>query len=264
MSQGHYQPLPPYYRREPERERAEAAAVTADLRRKESKRRSAMTAYSVMSGVALVGAIALAATTMKPQLPGGLPPSPPDAKAGAGAGGPGTSSDSGHSAGRSGSAGASAAGASAAGLSAQAVFSAATMKVGPRSYDRKVVTSGPCNQGVSPALASLLTQQGCKSLLRATYTSGTSAIGLGVAVLPSASAAAAAAQPSAGGEVIPYVTGSGVAAFCTKGDCSAGQSADSGYALFSVVDRTDGTHPAAADAKTANQAALAALRAEVR
>ncbi|WP_037576520.1 hypothetical protein [Phaeacidiphilus oryzae] len=282
MSQGHYQPLPPYYRREPEREQAEAAAAAADLRRTESRRRTAMIAYSVIGGVAVAGGIGLAVPTMKPHIPAGLAALPagaasaerPGAGATTGAGGNsgatrarsgGTAA--GAAAGRAGTGTAGSAGTTgtaAGAVTAQQAFSSATMVVGPRTYDRRLVTSGPCNQGVTPALAALLTREGCASLLRATYTSGTSAIGLAVAVLPTGAAGAAAAKPPAGGEVVPYADGSTVKSFCAQGGCTADQSADGRYALFSVVDRTDGTHPKPADAKTADAAALRALLAELR
>jgi len=264
---------PPYYRREPELppDPDEAGAE----RRAASRRRTATATLAAVGTAVLGGGIGLAAPHLTPRMPAGiaLPSLPAQAAAGqqpeGGAPARATGTSGSAKASGSGAAAGSAAGSANAATDAstapdpQALFPA-TLRIGSFTYTRVAAgTVTDCAQQTPGAFGDALSRNGCTGLLLATYTSGVRAIGVGVAVMPDAAAANSAAS-GPGSTLLPYVRGSAVSAFCTAGCPAAGHGTWGRYALFAVVDHTDGTHPDAANSATAADDALTKVTAALK
>lgn len=98
------------------------------------------------------------------------------------------------------------------------LFPATTMSVDGKTWTRlATATNSPCWQATTGGLGDVITPQGCKSLLRATYTSGDSAVTIGVAVFD-ARANADAAHHAHKGQVQGLVP-AGHTAYCTSAGC---------------------------------------------
>ncbi|MFD6416808.1 hypothetical protein [Streptomyces sp. NPDC060194] len=112
---------------------------------------------------------------------------------------------------------------------------------GPLDQDRS------CAKGVQPAMAGVLDANGCRQLLRATYTRDGAAVTVAVAVFDTrAQAAKVKAAKPAGSSVLP-LTGSGVAAFCRATVCRNTANSTGRYAYFTLGGHLDGDPVTKAD-----------------
>ncbi|WP_354643142.1 hypothetical protein [Kitasatospora camelliae] len=132
-------------------------------------------------------------------------------------------------------------------ISTAALFPARTLSVDGKTWTK--VTEGSaatCWQATTGGLGDVLTAQGCRGLHRATYTSGNSAVTVGVAVLDDKARADAAAAGHRG-QVQGLVT-AGSIAFCTSAGCENTHGAVGRYGYYTVSGtvKPGGTTPDAA------------------
>lgn len=123
---------------------------------------------------------------------------------------------------------------------AQNVLSAASLKINGKTYSRTgTATTAPCWKATGGGLGSVLTDQGCVQVLRATYVSGNSAVTVGIAVFHD-KADAATASAHYVGDVAPLYGGK-VVPFCVKAACAVSHDQHGRYNYFTVAGPTDGT-----------------------
>ncbi|BAJ31955.1 hypothetical protein KSE_61900 [Kitasatospora setae KM-6054] len=131
-------------------------------------------------------------------------------------------------------------------LTPAGLLPAATVQVGGKTWTRLAdAQTATCWQATTGGLGNVLAAQGCRSLLRVTYTSGNSAVTIGVAVLDS-KAQADAVVAGFQGQVQGLVP-SGHTSFCTGSGC-AGTHAAIGRYVYLTVSGTQNPGGTAADA----------------
>ncbi|MBC3843871.1 hypothetical protein GXW82_37655 [Streptacidiphilus sp. 4-A2] len=124
-----------------------------------------------------------------------------------------------------------------------------------QSYTRALTTASDCAAAFTPPLAAVLARNGCRTVLRASYRDGTTAVTVGVAVFDSAAAAHAVEQQASGGNLLP-LTGGGLPGFCHGVPCRLTVDAVGRYAYFTVAGYTTGK-PVPADDTSAYAAGAA-------
>ncbi|GAA4871075.1 hypothetical protein [Kitasatospora terrestris] len=124
-------------------------------------------------------------------------------------------------------------------LSPAALFPAATLSVDGKTWTRLVDGStSTCWQATTGGLGDVLAAQGCRSLLRVSYVSGTSVVTVGVAVMDTR-AQADAAQAAHKGQVQGLVK-AGSTAYCTSAGCTNTHAAIGRYGYYTVSGTTKG------------------------
>ncbi|MHA6760574.1 hypothetical protein [Streptacidiphilus sp. PAMC 29251] len=140
----------------------------------------------------------------------------------------------------------SSAGTDTAPLSAVTLFPGKSVTVHGHSYTQALTSASACAPAATPPLAAVLAKNGCRQLFRASYTSGTTAVTVGVAVFDSAAQAAAVKQQALAGNLQP-LAGGALPAFCHAVACRLSVNAFGRYAYFTVAGYTTGKPVPAAD-----------------
>ncbi|MFE2721230.1 hypothetical protein [Kitasatospora sp. NPDC059327] len=113
------------------------------------------------------------------------------------------------------------------------LFAAPSLTVGGRTWNRVVTGStDTCWQATTGGLGDVISGQACRRLLRATYTSGDSAVTVGVAVFDHAPQADAAGQ-SHKGQVQGLTTPGGIA-WCVSAGCANTHTTIGRYGYYTV------------------------------
>lgn len=103
-----------------------------------------------------------------------------------------------------------------------------------------------CATGTQGALGSILTENGCEQLIRATYTKDGVAVTVGIAVFDTEARAKKTVDEASGG--LASLSGAGVSTFCRGGTvCRRTTNSYGRYAYFTVGGFTDGTSVTAQD-----------------
>ncbi|MFF0053689.1 hypothetical protein ACFYRI_04700 [Streptomyces microflavus] len=103
-----------------------------------------------------------------------------------------------------------------------------------------------CATGTQGALGAVLTKNGCKQLIRATYSKDGVAVTVGIAVFDTEARAQKTVDQAAGG--LASLSGAGVPTFCRGGTvCRRTTNSYGRYAYFTVGGFTDGTRVTAED-----------------
>ncbi|MEW2066953.1 hypothetical protein [Streptomyces sp. NPDC007346] len=103
-----------------------------------------------------------------------------------------------------------------------------------------------CATGTQGALGPVLTDNGCKQLIRATYRKEGVAVTVGIAVFDAEAQAQKAVDQASGG--LASLSGAGVSTFCRGGTvCRRTSNSYGRYAYFTVGGFTDGTRVTAQD-----------------
>ncbi|QMU72711.1 hypothetical protein [Streptacidiphilus sp. P02-A3a] len=123
-------------------------------------------------------------------------------------------------------------------LDAAGFFAGRTVTVDKQSYTRALTTGSACTPAVTAQLAAVLTRNGCRTLLRASYSAGTTAVTVGVAVFDSAAQAQAVKQQTTGN--LQPLSGGGLPVFCRLVVCRMTTNAIGRYAYFTVAGYTTG------------------------
>lgn len=125
-------------------------------------------------------------------------------------------------------------------LTPENLFPDQAMVVGKRSYPRtSTAATGDCTAGTQGALGSVLNHNGCKQLLRATYSKDGVAVTVGVAVFDSK--AAAFKVKDANKASLAPLAGGGVGSFCQGAPCTMYTNATGRYAYFTIAGNLDGS-----------------------
>jgi hypothetical protein len=136
------------------------------------------------------------------------------------------------------------------------------LAVGGRSWTRLTTASTvPCWKATTGGLGDVLAPQGCRTMLRATYTSGSSAVTVGVAVLDTRAQADAAAAGHRG--QVQGLVPSGHTSYCTGPGCAETHGSVGRYDYYTVsgtVKPGGNTADAVAAAAQADFAAYARSR----
>ncbi|AUG80807.1 hypothetical protein CFP65_6140 [Kitasatospora sp. MMS16-BH015] len=119
-------------------------------------------------------------------------------------------------------------------LDPAALFPAQAPGIGGHTWTRvTTATTTPCWKATTGGLGNVLAPQGCQSILRATYASGTAAVTVGIAVFDHRSQADAA-QAGYQGQLQGLVT-PGSISFCTGPGCATTHGAIGRYAYYTVA-----------------------------
>jgi hypothetical protein len=131
-------------------------------------------------------------------------------------------------------------------LTADTLFIGKRMSIGPRAYT-KAITGGTtnCASVTQGGLGAVLTSNGCREVLRATYLRDGRAVTVGVAVFDTAREAARARDQSTGN--IAALPGGGVGTFCRPVACWRTTNAVGRYAYFTIAGPSDGKAAATTD-----------------
>ncbi|WP_165984402.1 hypothetical protein [Streptomyces sp. YIM 98790] len=120
-----------------------------------------------------------------------------------------------------------------------------TMTVDGREYAKRAAqTSLDCTEAASPELTSVLTGNGCLTMLRATYTADGVAVTIGVAQFPGeaeAKAAKEAAGEIGGAAHLLPLTGGDAPEFCQRGGCRVTRNQIGRYVYLTIAGNSDGT-----------------------
>lgn len=131
-------------------------------------------------------------------------------------------------------------------LSAATLFPEQRAAKDDRSYTKAASASTTsCAAATQGALGSVLTNNGCRKLLRATFSRDGVAVTVGVAVFDGKAAAEKAKdqyKPN-----IASLTGGGVPAFCRRTACQSSANAIGRYAYFTISGYTSGKAVTASD-----------------
>ncbi|WP_405753583.1 MULTISPECIES: hypothetical protein [unclassified Streptomyces] len=133
-------------------------------------------------------------------------------------------------------------------LGAATLFPGATIAVGDHTY-KKAAThrTTACSSVTQGALGSVLVNNGCGQVIRATFSKGGIAVTIGVAVFDTEAQAQKAMKQSAGG--VASLNGAGVPTFCRNGSvCRRTANAYGRYAYFTVGGFTSGKNVTQSDA----------------
>lgn len=113
------------------------------------------------------------------------------------------------------------------------LFAAPSLASGDRTWSRTALDSvTPCWKATTGGLGDVLAAQNCQVLLRATYSSGNSAVTIGVAVFASRQQALTAQQASKG--QLQGLAPTGSPSFCTAAGCANTHGTIGRYTYFSV------------------------------
>ena len=119
------------------------------------------------------------------------------------------------------------------------LFPGARVTVQGRTYARATTDSVTnCSDAAAGGLGTVLADNGCRKLLRATYTRGGVAVTVGVAVFDTKSAATAAKNQSQG-YVLP-LPGGGVGTFCHAVACRMSTNSIGRYTYFTIAGLANG------------------------
>ncbi|MFF8314004.1 hypothetical protein ACWGLP_02900 [Streptomyces lydicus] len=125
-------------------------------------------------------------------------------------------------------------------LTPATLFPQKSMIVGEHSYPRtNTATTKDCTAGAQGALVSSLAHNGCKQLLRATYSKGGVAVTIGVAVFNSP-AQATKVMNEARTNLMPLPGGGVPSDFCQGHKCRMATNATGRYAYFTIAGYLDG------------------------
>ncbi|MFJ5289716.1 hypothetical protein [Streptomyces sp. NPDC088348] len=132
-------------------------------------------------------------------------------------------------------------------LSAATLFPGATIAVGDHTYAKAGThRTTACSSVTQGALGSVLVNNGCGQVIRATFSKGGIAVTIGVAVFDTEAQARKAMKQSAGGVAS---LNSGVPTFCRNGSvCRRTANAYGRYAYFTVGGFTSGKNVTQSDA----------------
>lgn len=124
-------------------------------------------------------------------------------------------------------------------LSADTLFAETRANSEGRAY-QKATTAGTtaCASATQGPLGGILTEHGCRSVYRATYTADGVAVTVGVAVFDDAATAAEVKSAAKGN--IASLSGGGVPTFCRATACRLTTNAVGRYAYFTVAGYTSG------------------------
>jgi hypothetical protein len=118
-------------------------------------------------------------------------------------------------------------------ITPESVFAATTISAGGKTWTRVVTAAtSTCWSATTGHLGDVLTAQSCRQLLRATYTSGNSAITVGVAVMDSKAQADAAFAANQG--QIQGLVPTGNTSYCTSNGCANTHAAIGRYTYYTV------------------------------
>ncbi|CCB76318.1 MULTISPECIES: hypothetical protein [Streptomycetaceae] len=130
-------------------------------------------------------------------------------------------------------------------LTPDGLFAGARLDFKGRAYTRTATdATDTCYTLTSGGLGDVLAHNGCRELLRATYTRDGVAVTVGVAVFDSGAAADRAKNDYQG--YVQPLAGGGTPAFCHATACQTTANAVGRYAYFTIAGLTDG-HPVTAD-----------------
>ncbi|MGG2462315.1 hypothetical protein ACO0M4_21285 [Streptomyces sp. RGM 3693] len=125
-------------------------------------------------------------------------------------------------------------------LTPATLFPQKSMVVGEHSYPQTSTdSSADCTAGAQGALVSSLSHNGCKQLLRATYSQGGVAVTIGIAVFDSPAKAAAVMNENKP-NLMPLAGGGVPANFCQGSKCLMTTNATGRYAYFTIAGYTNG------------------------
>ncbi len=123
-----------------------------------------------------------------------------------------------------------------------------------RAYTKGATAStGDCGSVAQKKLRPALTGNGCRQVVRATYTNGEVAVTVGIAVFDTKAAAEKA--KAAAGPFLVSLPGDGVERFCRATACRSTSNAIGRYGYFTIAGNTDGS-PVRPDDTKARQAGL--------
>lgn len=125
-------------------------------------------------------------------------------------------------------------------LTPATLFAQKSMVIGARSYPRtNTATTKDCTAAAQGALVSSLSHNGCKQLLRATYSKGGVAVTVGVAVFDSP-AKATKVMNEARTNLMPLPGGGVPSDFCQGHKCRMATNATGRYAYFIIAGYLNG------------------------
>ncbi|MDT0267783.1 hypothetical protein RM844_15975 [Streptomyces sp. DSM 44915] len=129
------------------------------------------------------------------------------------------------------------------------------LEAGDRSYAQVASdATESCADFASGQLATLLEEQGCTGMLRATYAGGGVAVTVGVAQLPSEEAAVTVHTTNDLTGTLQALPGGDAGALCDRGGCRATRNQVGRYLYLTIAGNADGT-PDGGDGTPAQQAA---------
>ncbi|GAA1152968.1 hypothetical protein F4556_001360 [Kitasatospora gansuensis] len=113
------------------------------------------------------------------------------------------------------------------------LFPATTLSIDGKTWTRLTTGANPtCWQTTTGGLGDVITAQGCRTVLRATYTSGSSAVTIGVAVFDARANADASNQAHKG--QVQGLVAAGQTSFCTSAGCVNTHGAVGRYTYYTV------------------------------
>lgn len=134
-------------------------------------------------------------------------------------------------------------------LTAATLFPGDSMTANDRKYAKgATAATESCASAAQGALGTVLTNNGCRELIRVTYQRDGMAVTVGVAVFDSAEAASKAkdqARPN-----VASLPGAGVPTFCRGVVCASSANALGRYAYFTISGYTDGRSVTVSEAAT--------------
>ena len=130
-------------------------------------------------------------------------------------------------------------------LTAAGLFPARATGPGGQVYSLVATTGSGCAPAVTPPLAAVLAKNGCEQVFRASYTSGGTAVTVGIAVFAAAGPAAAVKSEATGN--VESLAGGPLHPFCRGVVCRLSVNSVGRYAYFTVAGYTDGKPVPAAD-----------------
>ncbi|MFJ9414749.1 hypothetical protein ACIRPT_11345 [Streptomyces sp. NPDC101227] len=127
-------------------------------------------------------------------------------------------------------------------LTPSTLFPDKTMVVGEHTYPRtNTATTNDCTSASQGPLGSLLSHNGCRKLLRATYSKGGVSVTVGVALFDSPAKATRVLQQLKDGSNIAPLAGGGVpSTFCQATRCRTLTNATGRYAYFTIAGYNNG------------------------
>jgi hypothetical protein len=143
-------------------------------------------------------------------------------------------------------------------LSTTTLFPGRTLLTGGHTFARTATArTGSCSSAAASTLSTALARNGCRQLFRATFTEGTVAVTVGIAVFDSAAQAGKAQDTTA---YLRPLAGGGAADFCRDVACRLTSSSVGRYAYYTIGGLRSGRTITPADTK-ADTAARSAARA---
>ncbi|AWN27890.1 hypothetical protein [Streptomyces sp. NEAU-S7GS2] len=134
-------------------------------------------------------------------------------------------------------------------LTPATLFPQKSMVVGEHSYPRtKTATTKDCTAGAQGPLVSSLSHNGCRQLLRATYSKGGVAVTIGVAVFDSPAKAAKVMNENKA-NLMPLPGGGVPSDFCQGTKCRMATNATGRYAYFTIAGYLNGKDVTGAETK---------------